>query len=637
MPENRPRRPARRARSTGATWILACGIGALGGGTLAGCKTSDAQRVVTAPQQEVIAPPAEEVEPRRKPSSEAYRAVLQAELLIEAGANDEALRFLQEALLYDPGSAWLHLRIGEIQLSAGRLDDAQQAAVAALERAPDALDAIRLLAVVSVLQGEQGRAQRVLRAGLDKHPGDRPLSTLLAELYLAQDRVREAEQVIDGWMAREPAAIDGFLTLARLFAERGEIPAALTYVRRALDRDPRSVDTLALQQNLLWSMGAFDEARQTIERLFTERGDSFALREDLLVTLLLAGHTEEALRLSTAWLEQDPAPQMVMELARAWERAGDLEQAQRWFERISPDIRTAQLALELGRIAFVRHDDVNVISSLCPIGATELGDELLEYSRALCIRSLARSGQAPKSDEIFAAVISQHATSWRLWSARLEAMAESTPARAPDADFMNALAEARAQAREDRDLLDVAVLAFERAGRPMEGKALLDEMLRIHGEEPQLLLMTARFWERQHERRAAIALGDRLLRRGTPSVDLLNFMAFTLAEQRIRLDEAQRFAWRAVFQDPLNGYIVDTLGWTQRQQGHLDEAWATLQRANQLSPGEAEILFHLADTAYALGRVDDARQLLEEATERGLPSDPVLERVRSLQQRLESR
>ena len=61
-------------------------------------------------------------------------------------------------------------------------------------------------------------------------------------------------------------------------------------------------------------------------------------------------------------------------------------------------------------------------------------------------------------------------------------------------------------------------------------------------------------------------------------------LAARLAEQGVRLDEARRLAWRALVQDPLNGYVVDTLGWCELRAGNVDAAVSTLERADRPAP-----------------------------------------------------
>ena len=154
--------------------------------------------------------------------------------------------------------------------------------------------------------------------------------------------------------------------------------------------------------------------------------------------------------------------------------------------------------------------------------------------------------------------------------------------------------------------------------------------LRAKPTDPDLWLALAHHLDKAKQPMPAAEIVERLMDRGKKGVDELNFVAFTLAEAGVRADDARRFAWRAVVQDPLNGYVVDTLGWCQLMAGDVDAAVATLARADRLSPDEGEVLFHLAS---ALDKKGDRIAALTAATRAAAlvdEDDPVKPRVDAL-------
>ena len=58
---------------------------------------------------------------------------------------------------------------------------------------------------------------------------------------------------------------------------------------------------------------------------------------------------------------------------------------------------------------------------------------------------------------------------------------------------------------------------------------------------------------------------------------------------------------------PDDSSITDSLGWAQYKRGKIDEAIATLQRAAEGDPAQAEIHEHLGDALYTAGRRIEAR------------------------------
>jgi tetratricopeptide (TPR) repeat protein len=96
-----------------------------------------------------------------------------------------------------------------------------------------------------------------------------------------------------------------------------------------------------------------------------------------------------------------------------------------------------------------------------------------------------------------------------------------------------------------------------------------------------------------------------------PSV--LNYLGYSLIEQRQNLDEAVGMVRKAVELRPNDGYIVDSLGWAYYQLGDYEEAVKHLERAIGLPCGDHQcssdpvINDHLGDAYWRVGRKIEAR------------------------------
>src|SRR5512146_694510 len=93
--------------------------------------------------------------------------------------------------------------------------------------------------------------------------------------------------------------------------------------------------------------------------------------------------------------------------------------------------------------------------------------------------------------------------------------------------------------------------------------------------------------------RKAVAEMRALLRRSPRHASALNFVGYTLAEHGAELDLAGRLVVASLALRPLDGYVLDSLGWVYFKTGRLELARDTLEKANRLAPGEPEILKHL--------------------------------------------
>ena len=88
---------------------------------------------------------------------------------------------------------------------------------------------------------------------------------------------------------------------------------------------------------------------------------------------------------------------------------------------------------------------------------------------------------------------------------------------------------------------------------------------------------------------------------------LLNFLGYGQLERGENLDSAEAMVRKASALRPDDASITDSLGWAQFKRGRTDEAIATLQRAAQGDPAQAEIHEHLGDALYTAGRRIEAR------------------------------
>ncbi|MEL6318331.1 MAG: tetratricopeptide repeat protein, partial [Pseudomonadota bacterium] len=84
--------------------------------------------------------------------------------------------------------------------------------------------------------------------------------------------------------------------------------------------------------------------------------------------------------------------------------------------------------------------------------------------------------------------------------------------------------------------------------------------------------------------------------------EVLNYLGYSLVEQRRRLDEALEMIERAVRGKPDAGHIVDSLGWALYRLGDYERAVVQLEKAVELEPVEPVINDHLGDALWKVGR-----------------------------------
>jgi tetratricopeptide (TPR) repeat protein len=146
-----------------------------------------------------------------------------------------------------------------------------------------------------------------------------------------------------------------------------------------------------------------------------------------------------------------------------------------------------------------------------------------------------------------------------------------------------------------------------------------------------------RFWFMYYTRAICYHLTDnwppaeadfrRALELNPEQPQVLNYLGYSLVEQRRNLDEALDMIERAVAARPDSGYIVDSLAWVYYRLGRFEEAVEPMERAAELLPTDPIINDHLGDVYWMVGRKREARFQWERAISFE-PAEEDYERIR---------
>jgi Flp pilus assembly protein TadD len=96
---------------------------------------------------------------------------------------------------------------------------------------------------------------------------------------------------------------------------------------------------------------------------------------------------------------------------------------------------------------------------------------------------------------------------------------------------------------------------------------------------------------------------------------ILNFIAYSWANQGIHLDKALEFVQHAAALRPNDGYILDSYGWTLFRMARYEESIALMEMAIEQIPNDSTLLDHLGDAYWQVGRKDEARYQWKHATD----------------------
>ncbi len=108
---------------------------------------------------------------------------------------------------------------------------------------------------------------------------------------------------------------------------------------------------------------------------------------------------------------------------------------------------------------------------------------------------------------------------------------------------------------------------------------------------------------------------------------VLNYLGYSWVDRGRNLKEAVGMLEKARALRPLDGYIVDSVGWAYFRLGRYKDAASALEEAVLLSPGDPTINDHLGDAYWRVGRKIEARFQWQHALslEPGADQKPVIE------------
>jgi tetratricopeptide (TPR) repeat protein len=167
------------------------------------------------------------------------------ELNLAAGRYDDAIADLRGALRKEPERAPALLALARAHAGRGDATLAQDAYRRLLQANPDDVQGGTELGVLLQAAGRPDEAEALFRAALKSQPNYVPAASGLIEVLIARNDLKQAEAEARKLVALDDARGIGQIQLGKVLQGQGEHPAAVAAYRAALKKDPAS--TLALR------------------------------------------------------------------------------------------------------------------------------------------------------------------------------------------------------------------------------------------------------------------------------------------------------------------------------------------------------------------------------------------------------
>ncbi|MBT2303510.1 tetratricopeptide repeat protein [Variovorax paradoxus] len=519
-------------------------------------------------------------------TAELFYEVLMGELTARTGDPGSGYALVLDAARRSRDGK-LFQRAVEIALQARSGDAALAAARAWKETLPESREARRFELQILIALNRIGETAEPLRAELAATPQvERPfLMAVIARNYARATDKKLAASVVEQALADElksPATGGAaWSTVGRLRLAAGDTSGALEAARRGQEADPSSDGPAMLALELmdpgqplaeplvkryLAGPKALPELRVAYARVLVEgRRYEDASAELAALTVARPELAEPWLLLGSLQTQarQDAAAESSLK------RYIDLADTQRDAEARSRG--QTQAFLLLAQLAERRKDFKGAEHWLGRIDSTD--DLVGAQTRRAAL--LVRQGKLPQARELVRGLPERTADEKKQkFLAEVQLLRDAKQYQAA----YDMLAQASAAAPQDTDLIYDRAMVAEKLNRLDEMERLLRQLIELKPDNQ----------------------------------NAYNALGYSLADRKVRLEEARTLILKAVQLAPEDPFIADSLGWVEFRLGNIDEAMRILETAYKRRP-DPEIGAHLGEVLWAKGQRDRALSIWKEA------------------------
>jgi tetratricopeptide (TPR) repeat protein len=236
--------------------------------------------------------------------------------LFEAGQNEEALKFFQEALKKEPRIAEAYLYTALCYMKEGHFQEAELAFRKVVELEPRNPAGWEGLGDAAFKLSNHVEAESAYQTALKISPS----ASLYFRLGLVQrnlEKIDEAYKSFAKAFQLDPENLSACLELARTLMELSRYEEALQYVRGILIRHPQDVEALHLAGEIYEKTNRFSQALQAYEKALNIKPDFSKSRYKLGSLLEKQNRADQAILHLTKALETDPSnPDIYIKLGK---------------------------------------------------------------------------------------------------------------------------------------------------------------------------------------------------------------------------------------------------------------------------------------------------------------------------------
>jgi tetratricopeptide (TPR) repeat protein len=571
---------------------------------------------------------------------------------------NKAIENYRLSMKEDASASFLVEEIAELYRVSGRIREAVEEAQDALKNNPKDLNARRVLARIYTQQIGDSQTnhidQAMARRAVEEYklitqedPKDVDSLIMLGRLEKLLGDSVDAEAAFKKVLAADPENEDAITGLAGIYSDRGDASAASTLLEKLTTKSP-SPRAFAVLANSYEQMHEYGLAAEAYKKALALDPSRLELKSALAQDQALSGHLPDALKTYHELADANPrdaAPYLGM--SQVYREQKDFGLARKMNDK-AKELEPENLEVRYNEVALLQEqgkttEAIATLKSILDSTAHRTYDLSQRGSRAKMLeqlgflyRSIEQLDQAVDAYRQIAALDDQFAPgaeaqiieTYREGKDYANAQQESESAQKK---FPNdrTIREVHAQLLADQGKPDLAIAELKKSldgkndlkvyiamaevyqksrNYPEMSKVLdtADKLSQDKGEKATVKFMRGSMYEREKKYELAEKVFRQVLETDPTNASALNYLGYMLADQNVRLQEAQDLVNRAVRIEPNNYAFLDSLGWVYYRLNRLDDAERQLTRSLQLMSKDPTIHDHLGDVYFKEGKLKEA-------------------------------
>ncbi len=528
-----------------------------------------------------------------------FYQLLLGELNVQAGEPGSGFAILLDAARKTKDEA-LYQRATELALQSRSGEAALQAAKSWKSSLPESQEANRyILQILLALNRveEAGRALKASIAGLPLNEQSAAIGSIPRVFSRVQDKAFAAkivEQALSTAIQNPETAGTAWTTIGRMKRDAGDIQASAEAARAGHAANRRAPGPIMLALSLLNQVP--DEVQPMISQYMA--GDAIPdLRLGYARTLIDLDQMQQALAQLNQLSKQHP------EFAPGWLFLGLLQ------SDLSQVLQAEQSLQQYLKLANNSND---------PDRSGGLSEAYLALSQMA-----QKQGRFAQADE-WLAQIPPDADPLKVASRRAALLAQ----QGRKADGLKVLEQVKVSSPQEARLKALALSQWLREDKQIPAAfATLEKALAQFPADTDLQSEMAMLCEKLGRFDQMESLLRGLIKAKPNDPHAYNALGYSLADRKLRLNEARELILKAVQLAPRDPFIQDSLGWLEYRAGNAQEAIRILEAAFKARP-DAEIAAHLGEVHWSLGQQDKAGTIWREGLMLKADNETLLETLK---------